>query len=145
MTTVLDNGLSQNLTVLSAVAPLVMVVQYDRDQREALCDLLEVDGYRVVEAQNGRSALEHLRSKAEKPRLLLADYELHLISGADLLHILRETPVLCRIPGVLMSMSSDIEREAKLLGAVMGLRKPLSAGLVLQTVGWLTGRNVARP
>lgn len=144
MTTSLDKTLERGLEQLRESAPLVMVVQPDRDERQALCDLLEVDGYRVIEAQNGHLALLQLRSGAELPRLLIAERAGTLISGAELLRIIRETPVLCRIACVLVASDRDIEKEAKRLGAVAGLQKPLSDALVLQTVGWLTGRNVAR-
>jgi CheY-like chemotaxis protein len=51
----------------------VIVVEDDADTREALVDLLRLSGYTVATAENGRRALELLRTMKDKPCLILLD------------------------------------------------------------------------
>jgi CheY-like chemotaxis protein len=49
---------------------LVFVVDDDRDVRESLSDLLAADGYSVVEAENGQTALVELEGASHFPRVI---------------------------------------------------------------------------
>jgi len=62
---------------------LVMVIEDDRVYRKHLTTLLENQGWRVLQAENGQIALEHLAKK--KPALILLDLVLPMIDGFEFL------------------------------------------------------------
>ena len=68
--------------------PLILVAHRARDTVELLKALLEHEGYTVLCAYNGRSALNHARQ--HHPVLLLLDQALPLIDGLELCRILRQ-------------------------------------------------------
>ena len=66
----------------SPAAPPILVVEDDREQREALCAMLDLEGFAHAEAANGKEALDYLgRSRA--PCLVLLDLEMPVMSGWD--------------------------------------------------------------
>ena len=80
----------------------ILVVDDDVDTREMLREVLQLDGYRVALAANGRDALERLRS-GPAPALVLLDVMMPVMSGAELLTELRRDPRFARMPVVLVS------------------------------------------
>jgi two-component system phosphate regulon response regulator PhoB len=80
---------------------LVLVVEDEYGNSEVLQLLLETEGYRVVSASNGAAALEIL--KGETPALILSDFMMPKMNGAELGEIVRRDPALHDIPFVIMS------------------------------------------
>lgn len=92
----------------SAALRSVLVVEDDRDLREALADLLRLEGgYAVSEAENGMDALLFLRT-APAPDLVILDLDLPLMDGEELLAQLGANPVLARLPVVIVSSRETI-------------------------------------
>jgi signal transduction histidine kinase len=77
---------------------LVMLVDDDETLREGLSTLIETQGWRVFQAENGQVALEHLDHK--KPTLILLDLNMPVMDGFEFLTRLqdndkwRSTPVI---------------------------------------------------
>jgi CheY-like chemotaxis protein len=80
----------------------IFVVDDDVDTREMLREVLELDGYRVALAANGREALQRLQSGLA-PALVLLDVMMPVMSGAELLTELRRDPRFAHMPVVLVS------------------------------------------
>jgi putative two-component system response regulator len=80
----------------------VLLVDDDDDHRLMLGDLLETLGYRVTEAPSGRAGLEQL--SGAPPNLVLLDYQLPDMSGADFL-MQREqlAPEAASVPVILLT------------------------------------------
>ena len=75
----------------AAVSPrsrLVLIVDDDRDVRDAMAELLQDEGYECLQAKNGLEALAVL--KVERPGLLLVDLIMPIMNGVDLLVRLRQ-------------------------------------------------------
>lgn len=90
---------------------LVMIVEDEYGNAEVLQLLLEAEGYRVAAASNGKIALELLAG--EKPALILSDFMMPVMNGAELGEAVRQDPALCHIPFVFMSATSqDVVRKA---------------------------------
>jgi two-component system cell cycle sensor histidine kinase/response regulator CckA len=83
----------------AAVAGSVILVAEDQDDvRSLVADVLSQAGYTVIEAANGRLALEHLRKDEGTIALVLSDLVMPEMSGQQLFeracHLPRATPFL---------------------------------------------------
>jgi DNA-binding response OmpR family regulator len=63
------------------MARTILVVEDETTLRETLADALEVEGFRVVSAGDGREALARFR--ADRPDLVLLDLMLPELSGIE--------------------------------------------------------------
>lgn len=84
---------------------LVLIVEDEHGAAEVLQMLLESHDYRVAAAANGEEAIKLLG--AEKPALILSDFMMPYMTGAELgIHVRRE-PLLRDIPFVFMSGTDE--------------------------------------
>jgi two-component system response regulator MprA len=83
----------------------VLIVEDDRDIRECMADALEVEGYSVALAANGREALDQLRDGVF-PDLILLDLLMPVMSGWEFRQEQLADPLLSGIPVVVVSASS---------------------------------------
>ena len=105
------------------MARTILVVDDEPTLRETLADGLEVEGFRVVVAADGREALTRFR--AERPDLVVLDLMLPELSGVEVCRIIRaESPV-----PILMLTAKDSELD-KVVGLELGaddyVTKPFS-------------------
>jgi CheY-like chemotaxis protein len=115
--------------------PLVLVVDDDPDILEAICDILEVEDYRVAKARNGLEALE--RIDAERPDAILLDLMMPVMDGVTFAQALRQRPAR-DVPIVVISADGNPQRAAS-VGARAYLAKPFDIDTLLAHVGALTG------
>lgn len=110
----------------------VLVVDDEREIRTSLRGVLSDEGLRVLEAENGRAALDILRG--EQPDLMLLDVWMPEVDGIEVLqHLQREA----RRPEVIMiSGHGNIEMAVKAtkLGAFDFIEKPFSIDALLHLV-----------
>jgi len=93
-------------------SPLILLVDDYRDGREMYAEYLVFRGYRVATACSGAQAVA-LASGPDRPAVVLMDLEMHDMSGADALRILRANPALTRVPILaLTARAMNAEREA---------------------------------
>jgi two-component system cell cycle response regulator DivK len=87
--------------------------------------LLEMTGYRVIEATNGEEAVK--LAKAELPNLILMDLSLPVIDGLAATRLIRQVPTLQSIPIVAVSAhdTSDFQSEAIQAGCNSYVTKPI--------------------
>lgn len=85
-----------------AGAGAILIVEDHSMLREALAELLRMDGYRTVEAANGEEALAILRSSARSD-LILLDLMMPVMDGWKFLDMQRKDSILAAIPVVVMS------------------------------------------
>ena len=81
--------------------------------RSFLVSVLGEEGYEIVAAQDGRVALELLKSEPERFELALVDLLMPRLNGFQLLERLREQPQLKNLPVLVLSQYSlnELERE----------------------------------
>ena len=70
--------------------------------------------YAVTAVNSGKKALEYLET--ERPELVLLDYEMPEMTGADVLQIIRETPRLAGLPVVFLTGTEDGENVKRAEG-----------------------------
>lgn len=93
------------------LASLVMVVEDDANNREILVRMLERQGYRTVEAENGQIALDLIAE--EVPSLILLDLMMPVLDGFEFLAALRKNSSHGKIPVVVVTAKdlSQAERD----------------------------------
>jgi CheY-like chemotaxis protein len=102
-----------------ARAVRVLLVEDDRDLREALDEFLHVEGFETLVAGNGLEALLLLRSSAALPDVILLDVDMPVMDGREFRDAQRRDPVAGHVPVVVLS--SAIPEG---LGAEANLEKP---------------------
>ena len=125
-------------------SPCVMVIDDVPETRMLLRDMLDEMGFlSVIEASNGRDALEKLKSKPA--HLILCDHVMEEMSGLDLLSQLRNHPYLVDIPFIVVSAVGDVPviETALDLGADDYLMKPVSFQLLRRKVSDVFRRRCA--
>ena len=80
----------------------VMVVEDDVDIRRGVVDALELEGYEVVEAGDGREALRKLRELA-RPAAIVLDLMMPGMNGWQFRDEQQRDPELARIPVIVVS------------------------------------------
>jgi len=85
-------------------AALILLVDDDSSVRESLAQALEENGYRVLQATNGRDALTRVfDARCEAPDLIVSDVTMPLLGGVELCEALKENATSARVPVILMS------------------------------------------
>jgi signal transduction histidine kinase/ActR/RegA family two-component response regulator len=98
----------------------ILVVEDDADVRRVIVECLGVIGYSVSEAANGAEGLEAIRR--EKPDLLVIDYAMPDMTGAEVISRARE--LVGELPVILATGYADMAAVERLAGKPMVLRKP---------------------
>ena len=110
----------------------VLVVEDDLDLCEALCDTLEIEGYKVLYANNGTEALSKLAKN--NFRLVVSDIQMPVMDGLQLLNNMQQMHP--EIPVLLMTAYGTIPKavEAMQSGAADYLIKPFEASILVSKV-----------
>ena len=106
----------------------LLLVEDDDDVRASIADVLDLAGYVVVEASNGRHAMRAMRE--DPPRMVILDLMMPVMSGWEVLEQMRADPSLAVIPVCLLSAQVQIEATEP----VQVLRKPVSIDELLSVV-----------
>lgn len=103
----------------------VLVVEDFEDNRFMMRRLLEMSGYRVVEAVNGRQAVE--KATSEHPDIILMDLSLPMLDGLAATRQIRQHDGLGTVPIVAVSAhdSADFHAEAMAAGCNEYVTKPI--------------------
>ena len=117
----------------------ILVVDDSAMSRRSMKRVLESNGYAVVEAEDGMSALEsyHL----EHPDLVMLDMLMKGMYGLDVLAKLREIDSEARVVVVTADIQNSTRELAKQGGALAFLNKPFAAPLILETVAGILGEE----
>jgi CheY-like chemotaxis protein len=109
----------------------ILVVDDDHRLREVLCDALELEGYKVVAAEHGQAALEHLQA-GDRPCLILLDLMMPVMDGKAFREEMLKDPDLADIPVVLITAGgAQVIADVPVVAV---LCKPLSVEAVVDVV-----------
>jgi len=86
----------------------ILVVDDDRSFREVIAEILCAEGFHVAQAEDGASALAHLRYEAGRTTLILLDLTMPGMNGRQFREAQLADPALARIPVAVLS-SSDAD------------------------------------
>jgi CheY-like chemotaxis protein len=107
----------------------LLVVDDDEDIREALHELLALEGYAVSTARHGREALDMLRGGLT-PSVILLDIMMPVMNGYEFLEERRDDPQLAQVPVIVMSAGVP-----RVTGVEVVLQKPLDLPRLLAQLG----------
>jgi CheY-like chemotaxis protein len=119
--------------------PTILLVEDDVAAAEALRYLLEIRGYAVVTARQGREAVACLEEG--RPDLVLSDVMMPIMDGLELAAEIRRRPELSGMPVVLMSAAHEVLHRAGPLADVL-LPKPLDFPRLLSALDELLDRPI---
>jgi CheY-like chemotaxis protein len=120
--------------------PLVLVVEDFEDNRFMMRRLLEMSGYRVVEAVNGNQAVD--AAAREQPDIILMDLSLPQLDGLAATRRIREQQGTRRVPIVAVSAhdSADFHAEALAAGCNEYVTKPIDFDQLVNLLSRLTAK-----
>ena len=113
----------------------ILVVDDNETNRDVLGRRLEREGYLVSSAENGRRALEMVRSTSYD--LVLLDIMMPEIDGYQVLSQMKADPALCDIPVIMISALDQINSVVRCIesGAEDYLSKPFDPVLLRARIG----------
>lgn len=112
----------------------LLVVEDDPDVRRLICNVLEDSGYRVIQAINGREALELCQNGRQPPDLLLTDVIMPEMSGAELGKLLGESYPALQVLYMSGYTNDLLARHGLAEADVNLLEKPFTPGRLLEKV-----------
>jgi two-component system, OmpR family, response regulator MprA len=112
----------------------IFLIEDDPDLRESLIDLLEFEGYIVEWAVDGAEGLQKLGAMNTKPKVILVDWMMPVMDGAQFCARKKQTPDIANIPLVMLTADHDVHKRAKMVGADLGVAKPLDVGTLLAAI-----------
>jgi CheY-like chemotaxis protein len=110
----------------------VLVVDDDPEVRESLTELLYQKGYSVLQAENGRKALDVLKEVPRAPCMVVLDLAMPVLDGREFLKHRAVDPALRHIPVVVVS--ANPEPIEPLDGIEAYLQKPLEPDRLLEII-----------
>jgi CheY-like chemotaxis protein len=99
----------------------ILVVEDDPDLRELLQLLLQLEGHEVRTAENGADAFVHLYL-GHRPEVVLLNLWMPVVTGPEVLEVIRRDPRLAGIPVIVVSGAKP--SEAVRQDATLVLSKP---------------------
>ncbi|MGA7935684.1 MAG: response regulator [Kovacikia sp.] len=111
----------------------ILVIEDDFSIRESILELLEVEGFDVISAENGNEGLQAVK---EHPDLILCDVVMPQLDGYGVLSALRRNPATAIIPFIFLTAKNMKEyvRQGMGLGADDYLFKPFTAQELLKAI-----------
>jgi CheY-like chemotaxis protein len=110
----------------------ILLIEDNDDIRENTCELLELEGYEVLSAMDGRTGLQH--AQEQLPDIILCDIMMPRVDGYEVLRELKALPLTSSIPFIfLTAVAENKDMEAGLrLGADGYMRKPFGSEELLE-------------
>lgn len=118
----------------------VLLVEDTEDNRFMMRRLLEMAGYRVVEATNGEEAVR--LAESDQPDLILMDLSLPVIDGLAATRAIRKLNGLSKTPIIAVSAhdTSDFQSDALAAGCDSYITKPIDFSQLEQLIARLLGK-----
>lgn len=121
----------------------ILVIEDDLEIRTNLLELLTLEGYSVVSAEDGMTGL--LGALEQKPDLILCDVMMPELNGYDVLEAVRQEPEIATVPFIFLTALADKAdiRQGMNLGADDYLTKPFTRTEVLEAINIRLARQAA--
>ena len=87
--------------------PTILVADDDPDLRDILRSILEPEGFEVIEASDGKAALDAVRT--HHPDLLLLDYLMPHLTGPQVCQALKQDILLRHLPIIMLTGRGEVQ------------------------------------
>jgi DNA-binding response OmpR family regulator len=111
----------------------VLIVEDDDDIREAICNVLQDEGFQPICARDGVEASAML-ARVDVASLVLLDLWMPGMNGRDFATRMREDPRWSSVPIVVLSADRHLDEIAQSIGARACLPKPFAIEAFLSIV-----------
>lgn len=119
-----------------ATGHVILVVEDDDDIRDGMTSILELEGYVVYAAENGKKALEMLETI--NPCLILLDLMMPVMDGWQFAELKKKNAKIAPVPLCIVSAIAD-KSHAQQLAAQKYVKKPVDALVLLNMVNQFCG------
>jgi CheY-like chemotaxis protein len=113
-------------------APVILIAEDHEDSRDALRTLLDAFGFRVVEAGNGREAVE--RALAEHPDVILMDMMMPYVDGFQATREIRAAEGMRHVPILAITAMEGARQRVMDAGCDDLVPKPLDVRAFLEQI-----------
>ena len=112
----------------------ILVIDDNRDYRTDLVEILELEAYATLEAENGRIGLQMIHKHA--PNLIVCDVDMPVMNGFEVLTTVKADPIYAKIPFLIITGHHDerMLKSSRDLGVEAYLIKPVAVTEFLSTV-----------
>jgi|SRR5271166_1696737 len=111
--------------------PQVLIVEDDDSAREALSDCLEMEGFSVAAARNGKEALDYLHG-GPAPKVILLDLYMPVMTGWEFREAQKKDATIADIPVVVVTAFGS--GMTKKIDANVIMHKPLDLDRLLTVI-----------
>jgi CheY-like chemotaxis protein len=113
---------------------VVLLIEDNNENRENTCEMLELEGYEVIFAANGRKGIDLAKEKI--PDIILCDILMPEMDGYQVFRGVKNDIKTAHIPFIFLTASGEKKEIA--LGIAMGargyIRKPFEAHELFGTI-----------
>lgn len=95
------------------MAKKILIVDDEENIRELIGDVLKIQGYKVIFAEDGLEALN--KTAEEKIDLIVLDVNLPKMDGYEFLKLLRQNKKISKIPVIVLSCAETIGTITKFM------------------------------
>lgn len=112
----------------------ILLIEDNDDIRENTAEILELTGYSVMTAENGKIGVE--KALQNRPDLVICDIMMPVLDGYGVLHIFNKNPQLAGIPFIFLTAKTERMdfRKGMELGADDYLTKPFDESELLSAI-----------
>lgn len=112
----------------------ILVIEDNKEIRENIVEILELDSYKTIEAANGKEGVQ--KAVEELPDLIICDIMMPELDGYGVLHILVKKEATANIPFIFLTAKAERSdmRKGMNLGADDYLTKPFEDTELLDAV-----------
>ncbi|MBN1963193.1 MAG: response regulator [Anaerolineae bacterium] len=116
---------------------LILIVEDEPELSRLLSNIVQRQGYRVIEALSGRAALDVL--ERESPDCILLDLAMPGVTGLEVLRVLRGSPQHRHTRIVVVTARPQMVPEAELYGVDRVMIKPVGVHELIAAVEEMLG------
>jgi two-component system, OmpR family, response regulator len=119
----------------------VLVVDDTKNIRMLLTTCLELKGYKVLTAEDGRSAINIIEKERNNISIVFLDIRMPEMNGTEVLKIIRDMGIKC--PVIIMTAYATVKNaiDCTKLGAVAYLQKPFSPDRISSVLDEIIGNT----
>ena len=112
-------------------SPYALIIDDDDSILSVVMLLLEMEGYAGLGISNSQDVLPFLAQAEQLPSIILLDLMMPVVSGYDIATKLAQDERLARIPVIVMTADSRVQRAGEIAGAIDLVKKPFQVHMLL--------------